>query len=185
MEGLLPMAEFVYNNAVHSSIGVSPFFACYGWNPRKHPDLPHAIGVLDPARQEFAQGQPELTQYLQEQIRQAQAHAVEQYNCKHTDMELKVGNLVYINRHNWKTRRPSPKLNTRFAGRYPIIERVGRWAYCLQLPPKLRVHNVFHILMLEKARSSALPGHMEHQVQPQIHEEDLDFEVEAIMGKCG
>ena len=39
--------------------------------------------------------------------------------------------------------------------------------------------------MLEKGRSSALPSHTEHQIQPQIHEEDLDFKVEAIVGKCG
>ena len=26
------LAEFIYNNSVHSSIGVSPFFAVYGMN---------------------------------------------------------------------------------------------------------------------------------------------------------
>ncbi|SYW77577.1 uncharacterized protein UHO2_02385 [Ustilago hordei] len=37
---LLDTAAFVYNNMVHNSIGVSPFFACYGWNPKAHPDIP-------------------------------------------------------------------------------------------------------------------------------------------------
>ncbi|KAJ1571867.1 hypothetical protein NDA12_006538 [Ustilago hordei] len=37
---LLDTAAFVYNNTVHNSIGVSPFFACYGWNPKAHPDIP-------------------------------------------------------------------------------------------------------------------------------------------------
>ncbi|UTT94484.1 hypothetical protein NDA17_003088 [Ustilago hordei] len=37
---LLDTAAFVYNNTVHNSIGVSPFFACYGWNPNAHPDIP-------------------------------------------------------------------------------------------------------------------------------------------------
>jgi hypothetical protein len=31
---LLPLAEFVYNNAQHSSTRVSPFFANYGYSPR-------------------------------------------------------------------------------------------------------------------------------------------------------
>ncbi|KAJ1575205.1 hypothetical protein NDA11_003036 [Ustilago hordei] len=31
--------------------------------------------------------------------------------------------MVYINRRNWKTRRPTPKLDTRFAGPYPVQER--------------------------------------------------------------
>jgi len=29
----LPQAEFTYNNTVHASTGVSPFFALYGYNP--------------------------------------------------------------------------------------------------------------------------------------------------------
>ncbi|KAJ1575218.1 hypothetical protein NDA11_003467 [Ustilago hordei] len=47
---LLDTAAFVYNNTVHNSIGVSPFFACYGWNPKAHPDIPQRLGVNDPGR---------------------------------------------------------------------------------------------------------------------------------------
>jgi len=31
---LLPLAEFVYNNAKSSSTGMSPFYANYGYHPR-------------------------------------------------------------------------------------------------------------------------------------------------------
>ncbi|SOV09593.1 uncharacterized protein UDID_19021 [Ustilago sp. UG-2017a] len=51
--GLLDTAAFVYNNTVHNSIGVSPFFACYGWNPKAHPDIPQRLGVNDPDRFEY------------------------------------------------------------------------------------------------------------------------------------
>ncbi|SNX87991.1 related to Gag-pol polyprotein [Melanopsichium pennsylvanicum] len=175
------MAEFVYNNTVHSSIGVSPFFACYGWNPKMHPELPEQVGILDPKRQEFAKTNKELVRYLQEQARQAQSRAVEQYNRKRKDIEFKVGDRVYVSTKNWATRRPTAKLNTRFAGPFPVIERIGRRAYRIQLPSSVRVHNVFHVSMLERTKDSKLEGRSTIQPYPTLHDEDLEFEVEAIV----
>ncbi|SOV09088.1 uncharacterized protein UDID_18259 [Ustilago sp. UG-2017a] len=116
---LLDTAAFVYNNTVHNSIGVSPFFACYGWNPKAHPDIPQRLG----------------------------------YNRKHKDIEFKVGDMVYINRRNWKTRRPTLKLDTQFAGPYP------------------------------PARTSSLAQRAEQPTIPSLPDEDLDFEVEALIDK--
>ncbi|KAJ1028928.1 hypothetical protein NDA18_002949 [Ustilago nuda] len=123
---LLDAAAFVYNNTVHNSISVSPFFACYGWNPKAHPDIPQRLGVNDPGRFEYLMDGKEHSKYLQEQIREAQHRSVDQYNRKHKDIEFKVGDMVYINCRNWKTRRPTPKLDTQFAGPYPVQEWVGR-----------------------------------------------------------
>ncbi|SYW86803.1 uncharacterized protein UHO2_05427 [Ustilago hordei] len=153
---LLDTAAFVYNSMVHNSIGVSPFFACYGWNPKAHPDIPQRLGVNDPGRFEYLMDGKEHCKYLQEQIREAQCRSVDQYNRKHKDIEFKVGDMVYINHRNWKTRRPTPKLDTWFAGPYPVQEWVGRRAYRITLPANLRVHDVFHVSMLEPARTSYL-----------------------------
>ncbi|SPC62525.1 related to Gag-pol polyprotein [Ustilago sp. UG-2017b] len=180
---LLDTAAFVYNNTVHNSIGVSPFFACYGWNPKAHPDIPQRLGVHDPDLFEYLIDGKERCKYLQEQIREAQRRTVDQYNRKHKDIEFKVGDMVYINRRNWKTRRPTPKLDTRFAGPYPIQERVGRRAYRITLPANLRVHDVFHVSMLEPARTSSLAQRAEQPTIPSLPDEDLDFEVEALIDK--
>ncbi|KAJ1604029.1 hypothetical protein NDA14_005650 [Ustilago hordei] len=180
---LLDTAAFVYNNTVHNSIGVSPFFACYGWNPKAHPDIPQRLGVNDPGRFEYLMDGKEHCKYLQEQIREAQRRSVDQYNRKHKDIEFKVGDMVYINRRNWKTQRPTPKLDTRFAGPYPVQERVGRRAYRITLPANLRVHDVFHVSMLEPARTSSLPQRAEQPTMPPLPDEDLDFEVEALIDK--
>ncbi|UTT90816.1 hypothetical protein NDA17_002896 [Ustilago hordei] len=180
---LLDTAAFVYNNTVHNSIGVSPFFACYGWNPKAHPDIPQRLGVNDPGHFEYLMDGKERCKYLQEQIREAQHRSVNQYNRKHKDIEFKVGDMVYINRRNWKTWRPTPKLDTRFAGPYPVQERVGRQAYQITLPANLRVHDVFHVSMLEPARTSSLPQHAEQPTIPSLPDEDLDFEVEALIDK--
>ncbi|KAJ1044171.1 hypothetical protein NDA10_003880 [Ustilago hordei] len=180
---LLDTAAFVYNNTVHNSIGVSPFFACYGWNPKAHPDIPQRLGVNDPGRFEYLMDGKERCKYLQEQIREAQRRTVDQYNRKHKDIEFKVGDMVYINRRNWKTRRPTPKLDTRFARPYPVQERVGRRAYRITLPANLRVHDVFHVSMLEPAKTSSLPHRTDQPIIPSLPDEDLDFEVEALIDK--
>ncbi|KAJ1602298.1 hypothetical protein NDA14_003948 [Ustilago hordei] len=125
----------------------------------------------------------ECCKYLQEQIREAQHRSVDQYNRKHKDIELKVGDMVYINHRNWKTRRPTPKLDTWFAGPYPVQEWVGHQAYRITLPANLRVHDVFHVSMLEPARTSSLPQHAEQPTIPSLPDEDLDFEVEALIDK--
>ncbi|SYW85605.1 uncharacterized protein UHO2_01849 [Ustilago hordei] len=102
--GLLDTAAFVYNNTIHNSIGVSPFFACYGWNPKAHPDIPQHLGVNNPKRSEYLLDGKEHCKYLQGQIREAQRHTVNHYNRRHKDIEFKVGDMVYINHKNWKTR---------------------------------------------------------------------------------
>ncbi|KAJ1043743.1 hypothetical protein NDA10_006174 [Ustilago hordei] len=157
---LLDTAAFVYNNTVHNSIGVN-----------------------DPGRFEYLMDGKERCKYLQEQIREAQRRSVDQYNRKHKDIEFKVGDMVYINHRNWKTRRPTPKLDTQFAGPYPVQEWVGRRAYRITLPANLRVHDVFHVSMLEPARTSSLPQRAEQPTIPSLPDEDLDFEVEALIDK--
>ncbi|KAJ1039059.1 hypothetical protein NDA10_002941 [Ustilago hordei] len=152
---LLDTAAFVYNNTVHNSIG----------------------------RFKYLMDGKERCKYLQEQIREAQRRSVDQYNRKHKDIEFKVGDMVYINRRNWKTRRPTPKLDTQFAGPYPVQEQVGRRAYRITLPANLRVHDVFHVSMLEPARTSSLPQRAEQPTIPSLPDEDLDFEVEALIDK--
>ena len=33
---LLPLAQFAYNNTVHATMRISPFYAMYGMHPRMH-----------------------------------------------------------------------------------------------------------------------------------------------------
>ena len=42
------------------------------------------------------------------------------------------------------------KLAPRYCDPFEILSRIGQVAYQLALPPNLRVHNVFHISILNK-----------------------------------
>ena len=42
------------------------------------------------------------------------------------------------------------KLKPRYCGPYLIIDKINDQAYRLELPPHLKVHNVFHVNLLKK-----------------------------------
>ncbi|SPO42290.1 related to Gag-pol polyprotein [Pseudozyma flocculosa] len=140
---LLPTASFAYNNTVHATLGLSPFFACHGWHPKAHGEAAHA-GVLDPSTSSFAPQDGTLLRHCQDRIREAQARSVRNYNNKHQDQQFQPGDLVWVSNRNWKTHRPSKKLGNSMSGPFEVLERIGRVAYRLKLLPHMRVHDVFH-----------------------------------------
>ncbi|KAL5560324.1 hypothetical protein UlMin_036535 [Ulmus minor] len=69
-------------------------------------------------------------------------------------LEFQVGDSVFLKISPFKgiiRFGKRGKLNPRYIGPYEILERVGKAAYRLALPPNLAtVHNVFHVSMLKK-----------------------------------
>jgi hypothetical protein len=43
-----------------------------------------------------------------------------------------------------------PKLAIRYCGPFKILENIGPVSYMLALPTSMRVHNVFHVSLLQK-----------------------------------
>jgi hypothetical protein len=48
------------------------------------------------------------------------------------------------------------KLGPKFYGPYQILQRIGEVSYKLQLPPRARIHDVFHVALLKKFEGTAL-----------------------------
>ncbi|KAL5582995.1 hypothetical protein UlMin_015437 [Ulmus minor] len=70
------------------------------------------------------------------------------------------------------------KLSPRFIGPYEILERIGKTAYQLALPPSLSaVHNVFHVSMLKKYVHD--PSHVLQQEPVEI-DEKLSYEERPV-----
>ena len=69
-------------------------------------------------------------------------------------MEFEVGDYVFLKVSPMKGIKrfgKKGKLAPRFVGPFPILERVGKVAYRLELPEKLSaIHPVFHISLLRK-----------------------------------
>ena len=94
-----------------------------------------------------------------------------------------VGDLVMLSGRNIKTRRPSKKLDHKNHGPFQIEKIVSPLAVRITLPRKWKIHNVFHVSLLEPYRSS------EHQAPPDpskvLQADDIEqseeYDVDEVM----
>ena len=177
--GLLPLAEFQYNNQVHSSTQHSPFLLDTGRTPRMgfEPDQARSRmesvnefkervqGTLEEAKAALVKSKDDMTRY---------------YNRRRTPApEYRSGDLVYLDSSDIQTTRPSRKLSHRRLGPFPVEERVGNSAYRLRLPPSMgRLHPVFNVVKLSPAPPDPILG---RRAQPPPPPEVIDGEEEWVV----
>ena len=125
----------------------------------------------------------ELHQYLRDQI----ARALKQYEVHSTSRRLpippfQVRDTVWLDSRNIRTTRPSKKLDHRFLGPFPIIEKVSSHAFRLGLSLALaRIHPVFHVSLLQPTSSSEIPDRVIDPPLP-IELDDSDkWEIHRIL----
>lgn len=187
----LAMAEFVYNSSEHSTIAMTPFYACYGFHPKfnvavegngpegeaapnrsRIPDAPRAQQRLDVLKQE--------RERLSARWQKAIASQKKYHDRKTLDVKFKKGQQVMLRAKHLRQLRPNHKLADRYMGPFEVLEVIGehQQAYRLALPSTWKNHPVFHISLLE-------PSYPRDGVQytlPAIEVEgDLEWEVESVV----
>jgi hypothetical protein len=105
------MAQFAYNNAVHSTTRETPFFANYGYNPVLIGEPQNKETVLEEAEEVINTINYIRTQ-LSRDIEFMNLCMVIYYNRKHGSApDLKKREKVWLLRRNIKTKQPSQKLD--------------------------------------------------------------------------
>jgi hypothetical protein len=175
---LLPLAQFAYNSADQETIGVSPFYANYGYNPTAY-NAP--LPDTGSANEAMLQGGElkELHKELMSDIKFiAQKSAIYYDKKRSVGPTLKEGDRVYLLRKNIQTKRPSDKLDHKKLGPFRIEEVKGPVNFKLALPKTMKIHPVFHISLLEPAPTGAPPAPIT-EIQPVNPE--AEYEVRAIL----
>ncbi len=72
---------------------------------------------------------------------------------------FKIGDKVWLLRKNIATTRPCVKLDYKRLEPFKIMEFIGHVAYWLELPPRFKIHDVFHVSSLEPYHETQIPGH--------------------------
>ncbi|QRV98272.1 Transposon Tf2-11 polyprotein [Ceratobasidium sp. AG-Ba] len=177
--GLLPLAEFAYNNGTNASTGKTPFFANYGFHPRFAVGDKEGQGLLvaDDHAEWLQKGYDELKAALTV----SQERMKEYYDRKHRTPEtIKVGDSVWLDNRNIQSQRPARKLSAKRIGPFKVTARIGKHAFRLELPHTLKIHPVFPVTLLSLKKED-LYGREPPQPPPEVTpDSDIEYEVEQV-----
>ena len=82
---------------------------------------------------------------------------------------------------NVKTTRPSKILDYKKMGPFKIIKKVGTSSYKLDLPASMKIHNTFHISLLEPYEDNKFPSQIQTPPPPIEIEGEPEYEHEEII----
>jgi hypothetical protein len=92
-----------------------------------------------------------------------------------------VGDHVWLDAQNWKTKRPAHKLDNKRHGPFGISEVISPYAYCLELSEGMRIHPVFHVSLLESAANDPYPGQRQRPPPPVEIDGEPEWYANAIL----
>ena len=175
---LLPLLEFAYNSARHSSTKQAPFELLYGFVPPKpickQLNIPTASGAgLLPLQAEIK------LQQAKRELEAAQAYQKKYADAKRRPASFQVGQEVWLSTANLPIEEGSKALRHRFRGPFKILELVGENAAKLDLPASWLIHPVFHVSLLSPV--TAEPHHLRRPGARQAPERNREFIVDAIV----
>ena len=179
---LLPMAEFQYNNHIHSSTQQTPFMLDCGQHPRMGFE-PQPPSRLESAN-EFTDRMKSASEEAKAALTKAKDEMARYYNRRRLPTPTyHPGDLVYLDASDIQTTRPSRKLSHRRLGPFAIDAQVSRNAYRLKLPfPMRRLHPVFNVVKLTPAPADPIAGrHPTLPPPPELVEGEEEYLVEKIL----
>jgi len=177
---LLLLAEFAYNNAIHASTMMTPFWANYHYHPvmqfkaQKQPSRLQSEIQADT----FAAGLEETHQTLCWNLQEAQARQMKYAGGK--EVVFEVGDKVWLSTRHFRTTRPSKKLDYKWTGPYTVSKVVNKNPSKLELPYTIRKHNVFHVSLLYRY-TPPTAGQPPAEPQPRIVDHSDEWEVDWIL----
>ena len=179
----LGIAEFAYNNKVHSSTKTLPFRVNYRQDPRM------GFEMRKKGKYEGAEKFVTKIKEIQEKVKVALGKVQEE--MKYADRkraevdEYKVGDLVMLSTKDLKYQmvgRRTEKLMERFVGPYRIKKIVSSNAVELELSSTVKIHLVVNVSRIQRYVGQ-VKGQRKEQPAPVVIEGEEKWKVERILNK--
>ncbi len=143
------MAEFAYNNAKNASTSHTPFELNCSFHPRASYEEYVNPRSQSKSADELATELRELMAVCRENLQHTQEFQKRYHNKHAKPRSYALGEKVWLNSKYIKTKQ-NRKLEAKFFGSFRVLYPVGKQAYKLELPKKWRIHDVFHVSLLEQ-----------------------------------
>jgi len=180
----LEMAEFAYNNKVHSSTKTLPFKENYRQDPRMGFEV-RKRGKYEGAKKFIAKIK-EIQGETKAALEKVQEEMRKYADRKRGEVdEYKVGDLVILSTKDLKyqmIRRRTEKLIKRFVDSYKIKKIISMNVVELELPSTIRIHPVVNVSRICRYVGQ-VEGQRKEQPAPVIIEGKEEWEIEKILNK--
>jgi len=165
-------------------MAVSPFYANLGYDPRWQFDLLASLPnqAEDQQAHSAVKALSEIHDHLRTEMNRVQLCYLETADTHYLPTpDYQVGDPVWLNTRNWKTRRPSAKLDHRRHGPFKFARTISSHAFRLELHSSMQVHPVFHVSLLEPAAPDPLPGQQQPLPPPVEIDGEQEWFVDSIL----
>jgi len=178
------MAEFTYNNKVHTATKISLFKANYGQDPKM------GFKGRKKGKYEAVEKFIERMRKIQEEAKTTLGKAQEKMKKfanrkKREEEEYRVGDLVLLSTKDlkWQMKgRRSEKLTECFVGPYKVKGIISSNAIELELPKSIKIHPVFNVSRVRLYKPQ-VEGQKKIPPKLVIIKREEEFEVEKILNK--
>ncbi|KAJ1121322.1 hypothetical protein NDU88_009435 [Pleurodeles waltl] len=175
----LALAEFSYNNTIHSATKTTPFYCTYGFHPRTFTTVSRTSSSV-PAVTSFSRQIRRIQGLLHTTLlasKQAMKRKADRY--RQAAPLYQVGHKVWLSSRFLPSRFSTNKFKPRFYAPFRISHILNPVVVRLRLPHTWRVHPVFHVSQLKPFVPD--PYHRQFQCPPPLSiNGQPEYEVQEI-----